>query len=117
VGTTGTGFLQNDACWRELEPLPAGELPSPFYVHLEVADMPGVLARVAERLAAHEISVARLVQHQLNGSAALHVVTHEAPCGRVQEALAEIARMPETRRPPSALAVVSDRGVAGLGWA
>jgi homoserine dehydrogenase len=117
VGTTGTGFLQNDACWRELEPLPAGELPSPFYVHLEVADMPGVLARIAERLAAHGISVARLVQHQLNGSAALHVVTHEAPCGRVQEALAEIGRMPETRRPPSALAVVSDRGVAGLGWA
>ena len=25
VGTTGTGFLQNDACWRSLDRLPAGE--------------------------------------------------------------------------------------------
>jgi homoserine dehydrogenase len=117
VGTTGTGFLQNDACWRTLERLPPGELPSPFYVRLEVDDRAGVLAHVAERLAAHGISVARLVQHQLDGAATLHVVTHEAPHGRLAQALDEIGRLPETRRPPAALAVISDRGVAGLGWA
>ena len=32
IGTTGTGFLQNDACWRTLERLPAGDLRSPFYL-------------------------------------------------------------------------------------
>src|SRR5204863_190733 len=37
IGTTGTGFLQNDACWRELERLPSGELRSPFYFRVEVA--------------------------------------------------------------------------------
>ena len=63
VGTTGTGFLQNDACWRELERLPAGELRSPFYLHVEVDDRAGVLARLAGELAEHEVSVARLVQH------------------------------------------------------
>ena len=26
IGTTGTGFLQNDACWRELARCPSGEL-------------------------------------------------------------------------------------------
>src|SRR5581483_8979348 len=26
IGTTGTGFLQNDACWRELERLPHGDV-------------------------------------------------------------------------------------------
>src|SRR5258706_13996509 len=41
VGTTGTGFLQNDACWRELEFMPEGEWRSPFYAHLDVADRPG----------------------------------------------------------------------------
>jgi homoserine dehydrogenase len=117
VGTTGTGFLQNDACWRELEPLPAGDLPSPFSLHLEVDDRPGVLAHIAERLAAHGISIARLVQRQTNGSATLHILTHEAPFGRVDDALQEIAALPETGRTPSALAVVSDRGVPGLGWA
>jgi homoserine dehydrogenase len=116
VGTTGTGFLQNDACWRELGRLPAGELPSPFYVHLEVADRPGVLARLAERLAAHEVSIARLVQHQDDGGATLHLVTHEAPTGRVEAALAEIAALDEVRGEPSALRVISDRGVPGLGW-
>ncbi len=50
IGTTGTGFLQNDACWRELERLPHGDVVSPFYVHLEVDDRPGVLADVARRL-------------------------------------------------------------------
>src|SRR3989440_1816626 len=58
VGTAGTGFLQNDACWRELEFLPEGEWSSPFYAHLDVADRPGVLAHAASRLAAHDVSVA-----------------------------------------------------------
>ena len=76
-----------------------------------------MLAHVAERLAAHGVSVARLVQRQDNGRATLHVVTHEAPSGRVTAALAEIEQLTETRLRPTALRVVSDRGVPGLGWA
>jgi homoserine dehydrogenase len=117
IGTTGTGFLQNDACWRTLERLPPGDLRSPFYVRLDVEDRAGVLAHVALRLAAHGVSVARLVQHQGDGSATLHVVTHEAPGGALDEALREVAALPETKSAPSALPVVSDRGVSGLGWA
>jgi len=117
VGTTGTGFLQNDACWRTLERLPEGDVSSPFYLRVEVADRPGVLALVASSLAAHGVSVARLVQQQGEDSATLHVVTHEAPAGRLGEALAEIDGLDETRGPASALPVVSDRGVAELGWA
>jgi len=116
VGTTGTGFLQNDACWRELPRLPEGELASPFYVRVEVADRPGVLALVALRLAAHGVSIARLVQHQAGTHATLHVVTHEAPEGSLRAALAEIDALEETRAHASALPVVSDRGVAELGW-
>jgi homoserine dehydrogenase len=117
IGTTGTGFLQNDACWRTLEPLPAGELRSPFYVHLEVDDRAGVLAHVAERFAAEGVSIARLVQHQGAEGATLHVVTHEAPSGRVGAALEAIRGLPESRTRPSAMRVISDRGVPGLGWA
>ncbi len=117
VGTTGTGFLQNDACWRELPRLPEGEVASPFYVRVEVADRPGVLALVALRLAAQGISIARLVQHQGEQSATLHIVTHEAPAGRLRDALDEIDALDETRGAASALPVISDRGVAGLGWA
>jgi homoserine dehydrogenase len=116
VGTTGTGFLENDACWRELERLPGGDLRTPTYLHVEVDDRPGVLAHVAERLAEHQVSVARLIQHQVSGSAALHVVTHEARWGDVEAALADIAALPETHAHPTVLPVISDRGVPGLGW-
>jgi homoserine dehydrogenase len=117
VGTTGTGFLQNDACWRELPRLPGGEVASPFYLRIEVADRPGVLALVAQRLAAHDVSIARLVQQQSGGAATLHVVTHEAPEGKLRAALADIDALEETRGPASATPVISDRGVAELGWA
>jgi homoserine dehydrogenase len=117
VGTTGTGFLQNDACWRELPRLPEGDVASPFYVRVEVVDRPGVLALVALRLAAQGVSVARLVQRQADDGATLHIVTHEAPEGRLREALAEIDALQETRGKATALPVISDRGVAGLGWA
>ena len=117
LGTQGTGFLQNDSTWRTLAKLPPGDLPSPFYVHIAVDDRPGVLAHVAERFAAHEVSVSRLIQTPDNSGAAMHVVLHEAPEGRVLRALADIASLPETRSRPMALPVISDRGVAGLGWA
>ena len=118
IGQAGTGFLQNDACWRELERLPVGEVRSPFYFHVEVNDRPGVLADVAQRLAVHEVSVARLVQHEQDEeSAALHVVTHEARSGDLADALADISGLSDVRRSPTALPVISDRGVPGLGWA
>jgi homoserine dehydrogenase len=112
VGTTGTGFLQDDAAWRRLERLEPGLLESPFYLRIEVDDRAGVLAHVAERLAAHGVSVARLVQRQVGEGAALHVVTHRAPAGAVDTALAEIAALPESQGTPTRLAVVSDRGVS-----
>jgi homoserine dehydrogenase len=117
IGTMGTGFLQNDAAWRELPLLPPGESRSPFYFSLKVADRPGALARVAEELAEREISVARLLQHQNGTGAALHVVTHEARAGALDEALDAIAKLADVRHRPLPLPVISERGVAELGWA
>ena len=113
VGTAGTGFLENDACWRELQRLPPAEFRAPFYVQLVVDDRPGVLADVAAGLAAHGVSVARLIQEQGDGDATLHRVTHETAEGALDAALGEIARTPGTRRPPSVLLVVPDRDRPG----
>jgi homoserine dehydrogenase len=117
IGTKGTGFLHNDACWRKIERLPAGELRSPFYLQISVDDRPGVLARIAERLAAHGVSVARLVQSQTDGGAILHVISHEATYGAVETALAEISALPESREIAAAFPVISQRGISELGWA
>jgi homoserine dehydrogenase len=111
LGTTGTGFLQDDACWRSLPTLPPGDLPAPFYVRIAVEDRPGVLAHVAERFAEEGVSIAQLSQHVQNGNAALDVVTHTAPSGRVAAALDSIAALPEVHARPEALRVVSERGV------
>ena len=111
LGTTGTGFLQDDACWRSLPTLPPGELPAPFYVRIAVEDRPGVLAHVAERFAEEGVSIAQLSQHVQNGNAALDVVTHTAPSGRVAAALDAIAALPEVHARPEALRVVTERGV------
>jgi homoserine dehydrogenase len=108
VGTAGTGFLQNDACWRELERLDPNAWRSGFYVHLDVADEPGVLAHAASRLAAHDVSVAQLVQRLDEGKAALDLVLHEAPFGKVAAALAEIAAFPEVLGRPFVAPVISE---------
>ncbi len=110
IGTTGTGFLQNDACWRVLEKLPAGEARAPYYVQLIVDDRPGVLADIARCLATHEVSIAQLIQHQGDGEATLHVVTHVTASGALAAALAEIEALPETRARSTAFPVVSERG-------
>jgi homoserine dehydrogenase len=118
VSAIGTeGLFQNDACWRELEALPPGALRSPFYVHLEVDDRPGVLADVARRLAEHEVSVARLVQMPAPVGAVLHIVVHEAAESALESALSEISELQIVHAPPFLVPVVSDRGVAELGWA
>jgi homoserine dehydrogenase len=117
IGTMGTGFLQNDAAWRELPKLPSGDSTSPFYFRLSVEDRPGALARVAEELAQREISVARLLQHQNGDGATLHVVTHEARVGALDQALAALGALPEVHAASQPMPVVSDRGVAELGWA
>ena len=111
VGTSGTGFLQNDACWRTLARLPPGRLRSPFYLHVEVEDRPGVLARVAERLATQHVSVARLTQRQLADGASLDIVTHEATAGQAETAVETIGRLDEVHRPPRLMPVITDRPV------
>jgi hypothetical protein len=54
-----------------------------------------VLAHAASRLAAHDVSVARLVQRLEDGRASLNLVLHEVAFGDVRAALAEIATFPE----------------------
>src|SRR3954462_3050940 len=117
IGTMHTGFLQNDAAWRALPKLPAGDNRSPFYFRLSVEDRPGALAQVAEELARREISIARLLQQQNGDGAELHVVTHQARAGALEDALAALGSLSDVHTRSKPLPVVSDRGVSELGWA
>jgi len=107
VGTSGTGFLQNDACWRELPRLDPAGWRAPFYVHLDVADQPGVLGHAAATFAGHEVSIAQLVQHLEPGRAALDLVLHDAMIGSVEAALDELAASPEVLGRPFIAPVIA----------
>jgi homoserine dehydrogenase len=107
VGTSGTGFLQNDACWRELPRLDPAGWRAPFYVHLDVADQPGVLGHAAATFAKHDVSIAQLVQHLEPGRASLDLVLHEATIGSVEAALDELSASPEVLGRPFIAPVIA----------
>src|SRR5205085_10274142 len=100
---------------RDLHSFPTRRSSDLF--RLSVEDRPGALAHVAEELADREISIARLLQHQNGDGAALHVVTHQARAGALEDALAALGELSDVHRRSNPLPVVSDRGVSELGWA
>jgi homoserine dehydrogenase len=98
-------------------PAPADRLPvvedveSAFYLHLEVADRPGVLAQVAEILGDHGISVKSVVQKGLGTDARLVMVVHPVLESRFFAALERIGRLPFVRSPPRAIRVIEEEFV------
>ncbi len=88
-----------------------GDLPSSFYLHLEVADRPGVLAQVAEVLGRNGVSVQSVVQRGLGEDARLVMVMHEVPESHFRSALYEIAKLDFLRAPPRAIRVIEEEFV------
>jgi homoserine dehydrogenase len=95
-------------------PAPAGRLEivedveSAFYLHLEVADRPGVLAQVAEILGRHRISVKSVVQQGLGTEARLVMVVHPVLESRFFAALERIGELEFLRARPRAIRVIEE---------
>jgi homoserine dehydrogenase len=87
------------------------DVVSGFYIRLEVADQPGVLASVAAVLGRHEISVKSVVQRGLGDNARLVMVSHPALESRFYDALAEIGRLDFVRDEPRAIRVIEEEFV------
>ena len=94
---------------RELEMV--RDVSSSFYLHLEVADQPGVLARVADVLGRNGVSVQSVVQRGLGDDARLVMVMHEGPEARFYSALEEIAVLDFVRAEPRAIRVIEEEFV------
>ena len=84
------------------------DVVSSFYLHLEVADEPGVLAAVARELAAERVSVKSVVQKGLGDDARLVMVVHPVLESRFQAAMERLAALPVLRRPPRAIRVIEE---------
>jgi homoserine dehydrogenase len=87
------------------------DISSAFYLHLEVADRPGVLASIADVLGRNEVSVRSVVQRGLGNDARLVMVMHEGPESRFFAALEEIATLEFLRAQPRAIRVIEEEWV------
>jgi homoserine dehydrogenase len=92
---------------REELPIVA-DVPSSFYLHLEVADRPGVLARIATVLGEHDVSIKSVVQRGTEEEAQLAMVTHECLESHFAAAIGAIAGLPELRAAPRYIHVIED---------
>jgi len=85
------------------------DVVSAFYLHLEVADQPGVLAQVAQVLSSHGVSVKSVVQKGLGDQARLVMVVHPVLESRFAAAMTEIAALDHVlRAPPRAIRVLEE---------
>lgn len=84
------------------------DVVSAFYLHLEVPDAPGVLARVAGVLGEHGISVKSVVQKGNGDNARLVMVVHPVLESRFFAALESIGALDVLRAAPRAIRVIEE---------
>lgn len=87
------------ARWR-LEPgksiKPMAELETRYYLRLNVADQPGVLAQVSKVLGDHLISISSVIQKAVDSvaqTAEIVIMTHPAKEAEMQQALTELGHL------------------------
>jgi homoserine dehydrogenase len=84
------------------------DVESAFYLYLEVADRPGVLAQVAEILGLQGVSVKSVVQKGLGDDAVLVMVMHPVLESRFRAAVELLARLDFVRARPRTIRVIEE---------
>src|SRR4051812_32450199 len=85
------------------------DVESGFYLHLEVADRPGVLAQVAQVLGMQGASIKSVVQKGLGEKARLVMVVHPLLESRFFAAVELISRLDFVRSRPRAIRVIEEQ--------
>jgi homoserine dehydrogenase len=84
------------------------DVSSSFYLHMEVADRPGVLAQIAQLLGLQGASIKSVVQKGLGGNARLVMVTHPVLESRLFAALELIGGLDFMTSRPRAIRVIDE---------
>jgi homoserine dehydrogenase len=87
------------------------DVTSSFYLHLAVADRPGVLAKIAQVLGDEDVSVKSVVQRGAGDDTRLVMVIHECLESRFAAALEAIEELDVLRSPPRAIRVIEEEFV------
>jgi len=84
------------------------DVVSAFYLHMEVEDRPGVLARIAEILGESGASIRSVVQHGMGDNARLVMVMHPITESSFYAGVERIAQLPFLRSRPRAIRVIDE---------
>jgi homoserine dehydrogenase len=95
--------------------VPAEDVSSAYYLDVEVADRPGVLAAVATVFGHHGVSIRSMEQQGMGDEARLVFLTHRARHGDVQATIAELLELSAVRHVGGVLRMVTDEDPAALG--
>jgi homoserine dehydrogenase len=79
--------------YADLAIAPIGDIPTRYYVNMEVADRAGVLSAVAAEFAKHDVSISTVRQEGAGDGARLIVVTHWARDEDLSETVAALAKL------------------------
>src|SRR5499427_2587542 len=96
--------------YAELPIVPMAEALTRYYVCLDVADRPGVLAPVAERFAKRGVSIKTVHQEGRGEDAMLIIVTHTARESALAATIADLAAMEAVMAVDSVLRVEGEEG-------
>ncbi len=81
-------------CFEEKPVKPMGLTIAKYYLRLNVADKPGVLASIALIFGKYEVSLASVIQQTTGECAELVLITHKVYEKNLQDALLEIKELP-----------------------
>jgi homoserine dehydrogenase len=99
--------------WRytsDMAVQPIAELVSRYYIRLEVADRPGVLAGIASAFGDNGVSIASVIQKETDEaaqSAEIVIMTHAAQEGSIRKSLETLERLQDVRQVGSVVRVES----------
>jgi homoserine dehydrogenase len=110
VVSVAAGRARTHTADRDLPVL--ADVTSSFYLHLEVADEPGVLAEVAKILSDGGVSVKSVVQRGLGDDARLVMVVHRCLESEFKAAVAQIGELDSLRSGPRFIRVIEEEFVA-----
>ncbi len=95
--------------WRQGSVRPIDDLGSPYYVTIEVADRPGVLAAVSQVFGDHSVSIRSMEQTGLGAEARLVFITHAARERDVQGCLHDLRLLDVVDRIGGLIRVIGPR--------
>jgi homoserine dehydrogenase len=84
------------------------DVPSAFYMHLDVADHPGVLAAVTQALGEQQVSIKSVVQRGLGENARLVMVTHPVRESHMAAAVERVGAFDFVRSAPRTIRVIEE---------